>query len=310
MKYLIAAMLCLFSFASFGTAKPVSLRDEQHRATFTIVMSNATTQSRAGCSATAISEHVLLTAEHCDVKDGVLYLNQSRAPFQNPIEVTEKYYDHMDHMLLVTPNVSYRHTVEYDPDKYKPLTVGEHVYLWGNPALIKDQYREGYVSGTMRQGKEDRDEEIDAGGPITMFAMPIVGGDSGSAVFSQDDGRLVGVTTYQVVGKFLGTYPLQFTKQEVEQAEGHGNFVYIPETRPITKVTVNGPVVITPKPDNRLFKYLICVCVVAFVYFAVPFSKIFSYLKSLYKKVVRKLRYGNTTCSTCSKSLNTTGTTG
>jgi hypothetical protein len=67
----------------------------------------------------------------------------------------------------------------------------------------------------------------------------VVGGDSGSAIFSAEDGQLVGITTWGLnYGMFLGSYPLMFTQEQIDQATGHGMFVYIPDTRPQVMVNV------------------------------------------------------------------------
>jgi hypothetical protein len=289
MKNLTLALY--FFFMASTMYGQTSLKDEQHRATFTIILANNDKHSIAGCSATAISEHVLLTAEHCDIEDGLLYLNQTGKPLQNPVTIAQKYYDHMDHMLLVTPGVEYKHTVDYSPEKYKPLLPGEHIYLWGNPGFIRDQYREGYVSGQFKPSIEERDLEIDAGGPITMFAMPVVGGDSGSAVFSAEDGRLVGVTTYNVLDKFLGTYPLQFTEADVQQAEGRGNVIYLLDTRPNVKITINAPAPEIASQISSISNYLgilvqLTFCVVLWI--IIPFRRIFAVCVKSLRWVVKR----------------------
>jgi hypothetical protein len=206
-------------------------KTEQQKATVTIVMASLV-KGHAGCSATAIAPHVLLTAEHCNVEDGTLYLNQNHKPFANGLKVTEKYFDNNDHMVMVVPGVEFKHFIEYRADKVRPVQQGEHVYLWGNPALVMNQYREGYASGVMHFVITAADD-INASGPFTTFAMPVVGGDSGSAVFSDVDGQLVGVTTWGLHdGLFLGSYPLLFTQLQIDQAEGLGNFVYVPSAAP------------------------------------------------------------------------------
>jgi hypothetical protein len=235
------AMMLIAAFGRIATAeiKP-ELKAEQHQAAVTILFVSAKNpKEAAGCSATAVSEHVLLTAEHCNVSDGVLYLNQTDEPFYNPQVVTERYFDHHDHMLLVVPGVVFKHFAYYDPASYRPLGVGEHFYFWGNPGLITDQYREGYVTGTVPYVAT---EELDASGSFLMEDSPVVGGDSGSVVYSAIDGRVVGVTTYTVFGGlFGGQYPLAFTAEQVAQAEGRGAFTYLPDSRPIVNVSVQVP---------------------------------------------------------------------
>jgi hypothetical protein len=230
-KKLLSAFLLLGSLLGLAQAQVHSnkLQMEQHQAVFTIVMSNEKKDKKAGCTATAISEHVLLTAAHCDIEDGVLYLNQDHSPYNNPQIITEKFYDHQDHLLLVVPGVSFKHFAKYDPSVYKPLTQGEHYYLYGSPGLLMDQFREGYTTGKVmiNAGEDKQDDDIDVHSPFLMLSGPVIGGDSGSSIYAED-GRIVGVLTYGIYnGMFAGMFPLAFTSEQVAQAEGHGNFVYL-----------------------------------------------------------------------------------
>jgi hypothetical protein len=237
-KFLLVLSLYVFSLIpSFASVSP-TIKEEQHRAALTIVMINPeNTEERAGCSATAVAPHVILTAEHCNVENGLLYLNQNSKPFTMGLEVKEKYFDKNDHMLLVVPGAEFKHFVNYDASKVRKSLQGEHIYFYGNPDLMMDQYREGYASGFMNF--KDSEEDVNAAGPFMMFAVSLAPGDSGSAVFSEVDGQLIGVTTWGIAdGKFLGSYPLQFTQAQIDQAEGMGNFVYIPDTRPRVEVRI------------------------------------------------------------------------
>jgi S1-C subfamily serine protease len=45
----------------------------------------------------------------------------------------------------------------------------------------------------------------------------VIGGDSGSAVYSQVDGQLIGIVTYGFdSGQFMGMFPIQFTGEQIE----------------------------------------------------------------------------------------------
>jgi len=271
-KFWLAVTLALCSLVSVAQVSP-AVKAEQHKSTLTIVMINPDNPEQgAGCSATAVAPHVILTAEHCNVENGLLYLNQNSRPFTMGLEVKEKYFDKNDHMLLVVPGVKFKHFVDYDASKVRTAIQGEHIYFYGNPDLMMDQYREGYASGTMNF--KNSEEEVNAAGPFTLFAVSLVPGDSGSAVFSETDGQLIGITTWGIAdGKFLGSYPLQFTQAQIDQAEGKGNFVYIPDSRPRTTVTVQSrPQVRIVKTDNVLVFlfaiFLVCFVIQAFGQFA------------------------------------------
>jgi len=178
----------------------------------------------------------------------------------HPLVVSEKYYDHQDHMLLVVPGVSFKHFALYDPSTYSPFVQGDKYYMWGNPGLITDQYREGYVTGSVMPIDDERDaEDIDVVSPYAMLSGPVAGGDSGSAVF-RADGKLAGVLTYGIdFGMFSGVYPLAFTSAQVDQAEGRGTFVYLPDTRPVTNVTVTTPAP-APAPAKDYSMHILIVC--------------------------------------------------
>jgi hypothetical protein len=252
MKRTLAALLFLFSLSAFASTASPALKAEQHKATYTIVTQAPGSFVGAGCSASAISEHVLITSAHCRIDGGVVYLNQTVRPYSHPLKVADRVYDGSDHMLVVLPGVTFKHFVAYDPDNYKSASVGERYYLWGNPGMIPDQYREGYISG---KSTPANDEEVMLSQTIMLISGPVVGGDSGSAIFAED-GRIIGTLTWGIHGGlFGGFYPLNFTKQQVLQAEGRGTFVYgTEEPSPVQApglTTVN-----VPKQDNSPF-YLI-----------------------------------------------------
>jgi hypothetical protein len=259
-RFVVVFVLLLALTLSVAAQVSSTLKAEQHKATLTIIITNGESE-HAGCSATAIAPHVILTAEHCDIENGTLYLNQNQKPFTMGLEVKEKYYDNNDHMLLVVPGAEFKHFAKYNASEVRTAKQGEHIYFYGNPNLIKDQYREGYASGTMHFniGPEDK---LNAAGPFTMFAVSVVGGDSGSAIFSDVDGQLIGITTWGLAeGKFLGSYPLQFTQDQINQAEGLGNFVYVPDTRSRLFVKLPKPVIVNEdtKSLTELFAlFMIC----------------------------------------------------
>jgi hypothetical protein len=247
MKRILTAVLLFLTFPAFAATTTRTLKSEQHKATHTIILSNEKEHEGAGCSATAISEHVLLTAEHCNIAAAVLYLDQTGKPLQHPLEISERYFDHQDHMLLVLPGVSFKNFISYGAGA--PLKQEDHYYMWGNPGLLPDQYREGYVTGSIVNPLDGA--EVDAVSSFLMLSGPVVGGDSGSAIFSAKDGHLASVLTYGIGGgMFAGAYPLAFTSEQLAQAEGHGTFVYVQDTRPV--VNVAAPVQVISTPDTTL----------------------------------------------------------
>jgi hypothetical protein len=221
-KLLRVLMLLVLSVGLSASAyAPIKLtepKNTQWRASHWIVMKNE--DSKAGCSATAVDEHVLLTAKHCDLPNADLFLDGS----PTPIQVSDKIFDGRDHMLLVMPGAHFTAHIVLDMDKYAAPMQGEGVYMWGNPDGVNNQYRIGYVTGTVVMPED----EIAPGQPIWILDLNVEHGDSGSAIYSANDGRLVLVTTYSISfrggSRFAGAYALHFTQEQVLKAidEGRG----------------------------------------------------------------------------------------
>ena len=250
------------SKASEAVDANVQLRAEQHAAAVTIITQKDGEAHGAGCSASAIAPHVLLTSAHCRVDDGKVYLNQVDRPFNHPLYVEDRFFDGADHMLLVLPDVTFKHFVVYDPDNFKEITSLEHYYFWGNPGMIPDQYREGYVTGFYTP-KDDH--EVMLSQKFSIVSGPVVGGDSGSSIFAED-GRIVGTLTWGVHGGlFSGFYPLAFTKAQVLQAEGLGSFVYAPRDRQ-TVVVVSAPVKVVNHQDKSMKVLTILAAILLLMY--------------------------------------------
>jgi hypothetical protein len=161
----------------------------------------------------------LLTAEHCDGQDAAFVVDEEL----NPQRVSKKLYDNMDHMLLVMPDANFASTIDYSPATYVKAYQGEHVYFWGNPHIdygrLRDQYREGYVTGICPKQYTKEEDSINASGYFFIIATVGGRGDSGAAVFAED-GRFVGIITYGInKGMMMGIFPMAFTPERVAEAE-------------------------------------------------------------------------------------------
>jgi hypothetical protein len=224
----IIALLCLASSmacAQKGVAPkapaavvkkaPSTPKEIQHSAMHYIAIS---AEDDSSCTGYAVSKTTVLTAEHCTAANAKYYLDHSKTP----AELSATFSDGHDHVLLVFLKENFEYTIVYNPSKYAAPVQGEHAYLWGNPGVLSDQYREGYFSGTAIIPKKDvEDEEIDIDAPVYLFVSAIAGGDSGSAIFDATTGALIGVVTYGFgSGNLGGTYALAFTPAQVSQAEG------------------------------------------------------------------------------------------
>ena len=86
------------------------------------------------------------------------------------------------------------HFTTFIPMKFREPVQGEHYYLFGNPALIVDQYREGYVTGKDNMSPDEEGLEYFISHTCYLLSGPVVGGDSGSSIYALD-GTLIGITT-------------------------------------------------------------------------------------------------------------------
>ena len=221
-KCLDVAMFLVLSVA-MCSAQPAAIT--QHRAMHWIILVDRDTDGdiarAAGCTANAVAPDVLLTAEHCNLDNtNEIYLDVDKTMVRggtaHRYTITQKYFDHEDHMLIVIPGA---HFSSFLSMKTRYPRQGERLHFWGNPAGIQDQYRETLVTGqTQYQNDSDDEDTIDASGTMFLFTGPVVGGDSGSALLAED-GTVVAIITFGIEnGQFGGAFPLAFTQQQIAQA--------------------------------------------------------------------------------------------
>jgi Trypsin-like peptidase domain len=148
------------------------------------------------CSATAVSEHTILTATHCviDAHDTIWIIDG------HIYSAATMIHDGNDHTLV-------RFLDEWFPT-HVYIRVGrlyqtEEVFFFGNPSSYQlyDQYRRGYVSG------------FDPLYKYWVFDMPVIPGDSGSSIFN-NRGELVGVVT-ATHPPFSTTHEIKFNNRQL-----------------------------------------------------------------------------------------------
>jgi hypothetical protein len=224
----VGMALCSFIGLPTGYAK-----SQRHKAAHIILMTAG--DRKAGCSATAVGPHTLLTAEHCYVGQNTLLgmtlgqdvwgpeklyidstVDEVRAGTAVQHVIKRIILDHQDHMLLDFGSDT--HFTTFIPMKFREPVQGEHYYLFGNPALIVDQYREGYVTGKDNMSPDEEGLEYFISHPCYLLSGPVVGGDSGSSIYALD-GTLIGITTYGLEdGAFIGSYPIRFTASQINES--------------------------------------------------------------------------------------------
>jgi hypothetical protein len=167
-----------------------------HAATHRIHMINAL--EGAGCSATAIGPHALLTAAHCDLGTNKVVIDDLSVT----ATISSKGYDGNDHMILLLSDYTFTSIAQID--QRAPRTQ-EHVLLWGNPGRSRDVFREGYLKSKSEfPGADDQTRTL------YVFQLGCYPGDSGGAIFS-DEGKILTVVSMGDQSAETAVFALQFT---------------------------------------------------------------------------------------------------
>lgn len=121
------------------------------------------------CSGTAIKADVLMTAQHC-LTGTLLTVNDQ------PVKVVGIGKDGKDLATIKVEGIAFKAIAKIGP----ALAQGDRIRWFGNPALLPNIYREGYVVRAQTDG--------------VLIDAQAFGGDSGAGVFDSQ-GRVVGVIT-------------------------------------------------------------------------------------------------------------------
>lgn len=122
------------------------------------------------CSGTAIGPDLILSATHCFRTGLLVAVNGQR------VKVIGRGQNKFDTTTVRVAGVRFDRWARLGPSPRQ----GDRVRWWGNPNMVPDVYREGYVSRAWTDG-------------IVVDAT-ICKGDSGAGLFN-DNGRVVGVVT-------------------------------------------------------------------------------------------------------------------
>lgn len=196
-------------------------RKAAHQIVFTVHEKDSETgedvSGRALCTANAIGSHALLTANHCDMGETELRVDNELIDRQ----ILGRIADGEDHLIFLVGGSKFKDTMGrfYSPDTYQMDKTGDEVFMYGDGGkLFPPQYRKGYRMDYVVPPAD----EAEPGMPtdqVYLFDMNIIGGDSGSAIYSKKSGNLVSLVTYSIDEKFCGAYIMKFTQAQIEQAE-------------------------------------------------------------------------------------------
>ena len=142
------------------------------------------------CTATAVGPHAILTAVHCN-EHGVTKVKFDMS--MNETHLLSKTLDGRDHVIYVIDGPPLKNFVSLpDTVQVKSALSVEHIYIYGAgggayPPVRKDGYQINARVGDP--------SEIDEREGLEYYSIPVIPGDSGSAIFG-GDGRVIGVVTW------------------------------------------------------------------------------------------------------------------
>jgi hypothetical protein len=181
---LLAAGLLIAGIAKHKPAyrpqplKPITM---QQRAEHRIKIANGQ------CTATAVASHALLTAVHCN-EDSILDMKIDMS--MTKFHILAKTLDGRDHVIYIIDGPDLHNIVKLTPGSH-PAHPFEHVYIYGCGDGVYPPLRK---EGTKTYVVKDL-SEIDQSEGLNFYTIPVIPGDSGSAIYGED-GRVIGVMTY------------------------------------------------------------------------------------------------------------------
>ena len=138
---------------------------------------------RAGtCSATAIGPHAILTAEHCVKRGETTAVTLDLATEKH--EILGAAFDGRDHVILVLGGSPF--TAYEKPVLATAFITGETVTIFGDGGR---EYPPRPLYGKVTNCEDPSD--IDSAAAEVCFSLPVIPGDSGSAVYNVH-GEIVG----------------------------------------------------------------------------------------------------------------------
>lgn len=201
---LLLSLLCVLYFSISVEAYPPPATVARARLT-THYIEQTTLTDFAGCSATAIGPHALLTATHCELPTDQIFVDGDEA------KVLWTVRDGKDHSILFLDGVRFERTARVT----KPSSFGDTVFMFGNPGALHDIFRTGNYAGSKAPGF------FDPPAVMLLYDIKVFHGDSGAALFDAESGDIAAVVTGDVGNKEFTlefSYPLSFTPAQLDEA--------------------------------------------------------------------------------------------
>lgn len=215
---LLVAAYNLFDYwptASRSINVPVSQMTPQQLASHMLIYLDRNGAETGVCTGTAIGPHAVLTASHCN--NGAY----ARPSFSIKLDYSDVVFnirststDGRDHEIYLLTGPALKNTVPYIPASF--TLVGEHITYYG--------FGEAVYPSTVRQGHlrpNDDPSDVDAASEFYTFDFPAIHGDSGSAIYDDQD-RIVGLVTYVLPWyghECMGAFALNFAPEKIHTAQ-------------------------------------------------------------------------------------------
>jgi hypothetical protein len=228
----------LILLAIFGVPKhtkhrlvlqPIAAMSKQQLASHSLLLKDEDGETLGMCTGTAIGPHALLTAEHCLERGGVKKISPDLATEDHNILAVAG--DGRDHVLLLLDGSPFTNYITVKPGTAK---LKDLVNMYGAGG---GEYPPAHKSGHVVDCQDPSDVDTNAG--IVCTTLPIIPGDSGSAVY-EADGEMVGIVTYSDTERPYTNvdFALNFSQKMYNDAAAFDG-THTP--KPVTKKKVENP---------------------------------------------------------------------